>query len=163
MTIQDWGAIGELIGAVAILFTLIYLAVQVKYARTSVTDTNRANRVTGIHEVDTRIFDSAELRQAWLKASGPGKRELYEQLSSELGITIDEAILVSTQGGSWAWLHWAQFRSVKTAEDEAELRNIIAVWYGENPMKALMSNPSFRSFFDSRFLEFVDDILANRK
>ncbi len=30
MTIQDWGAIGELVGGVAVIVTLIYLALQVR-------------------------------------------------------------------------------------------------------------------------------------
>jgi heme/copper-type cytochrome/quinol oxidase subunit 2 len=163
MTIQDWGAIGELISAVAIFITLIYLAVQVKYARISATDASRANRVTGIHQISAKFIVNPEMRQAWLKAAGPGQTQLYEEMSAELGITFDEAAVVSTTGADWAWLHWAQFRSVKTLEDEAELRNIIAVWYSENPMKALMSHHSFRSHFDGAFLEFVDEIVGNGK
>ena len=30
MTIQDWGAIGEIVGGIAVLITLIYLVVQIK-------------------------------------------------------------------------------------------------------------------------------------
>ncbi len=30
MTIQDWGAIGDLVGGVAVLVTLIYLAIQIR-------------------------------------------------------------------------------------------------------------------------------------
>ena len=30
MTIQEWGAIGELIGAVAVVASLVYLAVQIR-------------------------------------------------------------------------------------------------------------------------------------
>ena len=30
MTLQDWGAIGEVIGGVAIIFSLIYVGIQVK-------------------------------------------------------------------------------------------------------------------------------------
>lgn len=41
MSIQDWGAIGEILGAAAILVTLIYLANQIKYARLTAMDTNR--------------------------------------------------------------------------------------------------------------------------
>ena len=32
MTIQDWGAIGEIVGALAIIATLIYFSVQMKQA-----------------------------------------------------------------------------------------------------------------------------------
>ena len=30
MTIQDWGAIGEILGAIGVIATLLYLAVQLK-------------------------------------------------------------------------------------------------------------------------------------
>ena len=163
MTIQDWGAIGVLIGAVAILVTLIYLAVQIKYARISATDQTRANRVAGIHMVNNRISENQELQRAWIKSAGPAYTKIYEDLSVELGLSIYEAILVGTSGCDWIWLHWAQFRSVKTKEDEAELRNIILAWYGENPMKAIIESPAFRGYFDGDFLEFVDEILANGK
>jgi hypothetical protein len=36
MTIQDWGAVGELVGAVAVIATLIYLSVQLRQAADSV-------------------------------------------------------------------------------------------------------------------------------
>ncbi len=163
MTIQDWGAIGELISGIAILVTLIYLAVQVKYARVSATDATRANRVTGIHHINNRISENQELQRAWLKSAGPAYTQMYEELSVELGLSIDEAMLVGTSGCDWMFVHWAQFRSAKTKEDQTELRNIIAVWYSENPMKALFSHASFRAFFDNDFLEFVDDIVANGK
>jgi hypothetical protein len=163
MTIQDWGAVGELISAVAILVTLLYLAVQVRSARISATDASRANRVAGIHQITNRMFENQEHQRAWLKSAGPGFTQIQADLSVELGISIDEAMLVQIQAGDWVWLHWAQFRSVKTKEDEAELRNIIAVWYGENPMKALISHPAMRTYFDIDFIEYVDDILANGK
>ena len=52
MTLQDWGAVSQIVGTVAILVTLIYLASQVKYARLTVIDANRTNRVEGIREVN---------------------------------------------------------------------------------------------------------------
>ena len=36
MTIQDWGAIGEIAGALLVGFTLIYLAIQLKQNTVSV-------------------------------------------------------------------------------------------------------------------------------
>ena len=36
MTMQDWGAIGELVGGVAVIATLAYLAIQTRQARRSV-------------------------------------------------------------------------------------------------------------------------------
>ena len=65
------GAIAELLGAVAIVVTLIYLAVQIKYARLSSIDTNRENRVVGIRELNGFLITNSEARAAWNKSMGP--------------------------------------------------------------------------------------------
>ncbi len=39
MTLQDWGAVGELVGGVAVIFTLVYLAVQIRQNTTSLRET----------------------------------------------------------------------------------------------------------------------------
>ena len=48
MTIQDLGAIGELIGALATLATLVYIAVQVRQNTEQVRDSARAVRVASL-------------------------------------------------------------------------------------------------------------------
>ena len=58
------GAIAEMLGATAILVTLVYLAVQIKYAHLTSTDTNRSNRVVGIRELNSNlVIDRVELPQ----------------------------------------------------------------------------------------------------
>ena len=56
------GAIAELIGTLVILVTLIYLAVQVKYARLTATDANRNGRVVGIRDLNGNLVTNAEAR-----------------------------------------------------------------------------------------------------
>ena len=48
MTIQDWGAIGEIVGAIAVLITLVYLAKQIRHS----TD---VSKVTVYHEAIEQI------------------------------------------------------------------------------------------------------------
>jgi hypothetical protein len=48
MTIQDWGAIGEIVGAIAVLATLVYLAKQIRHS----TD---VSKVTIYHEAIEQI------------------------------------------------------------------------------------------------------------
>jgi hypothetical protein len=160
MSIQDWGAIGEILGAAAILVTLIYLANQIKYARLTAMDTNRTSRVVGIRDLNGKLVSDAAVRSAWNKALGPASRQLHTDIAATLDLSFDEASIVILQGCNWGYTHWGQYRSMKTPEDEAELRNIIKVWYGENPMRALISHPNFRSFFDADFVTFVDEIIA---
>ncbi len=157
MTVQDWGAIGELASAVAIIVTLIYLAVQVKYARVAASDASRANRRAGIHEINSVTITNPEILQAWIKSAGPELTGIYTECAEELNITIEESVTLFVVVADWMFLHWAQFRSMKTPEDEAELKNIVSSWYSINPMKTFVTNDQFRSFFDTDFLEFMDE------
>jgi hypothetical protein len=52
MTIQDWGAIGEIVGAVAVLATLIYLAREVRHSA-------NVAQVTSYHQAIDQIVQSA--------------------------------------------------------------------------------------------------------
>ena len=156
MSVQDWGAIGELVSAIAIIVTLVYLAVQVKYARIAATDASRANRVEGIHAINSLHLSDSFYRSTWNKASGPGIRKVWQDIGDHLDLSEEEASVLMFGGSNWVFLHWAQFRSIKTPEDEAELRNIVRMWYSENPMRTLIDNEGFRAFFDKDILDFID-------
>ena len=66
MTIQDWGAIGELVGGVAVIATLIYLAVQIRLsvgeARREAVNSERG--AAGFPLQLCRLTESAENVQA---------------------------------------------------------------------------------------------------
>ena len=154
------GAIAELLGAVAIVVTLIYLAAQIKYARLSSIDTNRESRVVGIRELNGLLITDGEARAAWNKSMGATQKQLINDIAESLGLHFDEASIVVLQGWNWMFTHWAQYRSIKAPEDEEELKNIISVWYRDMPMRTLVSHPVFRDSFDSEFVTFVDEVIA---
>ena len=160
MSIQDWGALGELVSAIAIIVTLVYLSIQVKYARIAASDASRVNRLAGIHNIELQYVNDPSFRELWSKVSGPGLSKIYEDIANELEISQDEAMRVISYGSNWIWLHWAQFRSIKTAEDESELKNIINAWYSEGPMRALIEHHMYRSFYDQEFMSFIDENIS---
>lgn len=160
MSFQDWGAIGEILSAAAIFVTLIYLATQIKYARLTAMDINRTNRVVGIRDLNGVIATNTVAREAWNNTLGPEYRRLHTDIAESLNLSFDQASIVISQGASWGYTHWAQYRSMKTPEDEAELKNIINVWYGENPMKALLNHENFRAFFEDDFISWLDEIIG---
>ncbi len=160
LTVQDWGAIGELLSAVAILVTLVYLANQIKYARLTAMDGNRANRVVGIRDLNGRLVADADARMAWNKAIDPAFRELHEDIAESLGLSFDEASIVILQGWNWMYTHWAQYHSMKSPEDDAELKLICKVWYGADPMKTLLRHPAFRACFEPAFVSWLDGVVA---
>ena len=161
MTLQDWGAVSQIVGTVAILVTLVYLASQVRYARLTVIDANRTNRVEGIRELNGILLNTADVRAVWNKTMGPQYRQVHTDIAESLDLSFDEASVIVTQGANWAYTHWAQFRSIKSAEDEDELKNIVLGWYAENPMRALIDHPNFRAFFDAGFIDWIDEILRS--
>jgi hypothetical protein len=159
MTIQDWGAIGELVGAFAVVASLMYFAVQVRHARVAVTDESRHNRVAGVRDTLTLLIQDAQLRHAFVKTAGPGYDAMLKAVSDSCDVSIDEACLLAFWNSNFVWTHWAQFRSLKTAADTRELENIVAMWYTTPIMTVLIEDPIFRSSFDPEFIQWVDETL----
>ncbi len=66
MTIQDWGAIGEIVGGIAVVVTLIYLAAQIRQNTRAV----RANTFQGVVDSLTsgiaEITRDAEVTRIWI-------------------------------------------------------------------------------------------------
>ncbi|MFT7651927.1 MAG: hypothetical protein ACI9ON_002004 [Limisphaerales bacterium] len=159
MTIQDLGSIGELVSAIAILITLVYLAVQVKYARMATVDRNRETRVNGIIEINNRLANNPDLRQAFDKTTGDEWKIMLQDFASAWGVSVEEASAVFWTQSDFVWLHWAQYRSTKTIEDQNELENIVRFWYSAPPTSTMMENDTFRSIYDPDFIAWVDTIL----
>ena len=70
MTIQDWGAIGEMLGALGVILTLVYLARQIRMsARTQRAQTHQ-QLADGRRDALRMFFEFPELARAVDKASG---------------------------------------------------------------------------------------------
>jgi len=63
MTIQDWGAIGELVGGVAVIVTLIYLALQV---RQTTRQFSRSVEATQLAAFERSIESGDRIRELFL-------------------------------------------------------------------------------------------------
>jgi hypothetical protein len=82
MTIQDWGAIGELVGGAAVVVTLIYLALQVRQ-NTQAMDENRRlalaqtyqMRADALQDMLVRAADSRHIGQIIIKLTQAGYPE----------------------------------------------------------------------------------------
>lgn len=69
MTLQDWGAIGELVGGVAVIVTLIYLALQIRHNTAVVKTTNYLNLSQDSDDFSRMIAGNKELNELYLKGS----------------------------------------------------------------------------------------------
>lgn len=159
MTFQELGSLGELIAALATVATLAYLATQIRYARLAASDTSRQSRAEGVRDMQMLMVDNPEARAAWFKAD-KGAAPRMQVLSEHLGVSIDEAYIVWNNCCAWTFIHWAQFRSIKTPEDERELENLIREFYSIPPMgPAWEYDPMTKALLDPGFVRWVDGIL----
>jgi len=76
MTIQDWGAIGEIVNAIAVLATLLYLAIQIKQ-NSSTTRAQTHQQLASDRAYSLRMMvENQELRDTTKKATrGEGLTE----------------------------------------------------------------------------------------
>ena len=83
------GAVGEILGALAVVGTLAYLATQVRYAKATATDSNRLERASGVREMVIELAKNDSLRSAWI--TGAGLDDYFEEYASKFDIPRDDA------------------------------------------------------------------------
>ena len=151
-------AIGQLVGAGAVVATLIYLAVQVRHAKLAAADNNRLVRAQGVREYFLQATTCSEMRAANNKAWG--MEAFYEQVGEQLEITADEASMLENCNAYWFWLHWGQFTSTTEKRDLAELKHMVRKFYTAPCVRVFWdTSPIIKPMMDAPFVEFVDELL----
>ncbi|MDA0790268.1 MAG: hypothetical protein O2780_12525 [Proteobacteria bacterium] len=156
------GAIGEILGAIAVVLTLGYLALQVRFAKASAADANRLTRATGVRDMGMAMAVHDEMRISVAKTTGAMAH--YEAFAKEFGVSIEDAGRTDSWNSYWFWLHWGQFRSLQERGDDEELKNIIrvfypipAVWYSWN------NSPFAKVLLEPAFVEFVEGLVEGTR
>ena len=152
------GAIGEILGALAVVATLVYLATQVRYAKATATDSNRLERASGVREMVMELARNDSLRSAWI--AGAGLDYYFEEFASKFSIPKEDAERLEYTNLYWFWLHWGQFASSKDSQDIKELENVIQKLYLMPPVKYSWENSPVIDQLDPTFRSFVDRLLA---
>jgi hypothetical protein len=153
------GAIGEVLGAIAVVMTLLYLAVQVKNAKNATTDATRHTRVSGIQNILIAMATDDALRSSVNKTQVVDS--YFSELATKFGISVDEAQRVDIYASYWFWTHWGQYASSTTAEDMRELKNLVNTFYRSPFMLACWElSPIAKPILDPKFVTFVDSVLA---
>ena len=88
MNILELGAIGELVGGVAVIGTLVYLATQVRHA--SKLARRNAHREINARDMTFDIGRDAELHHFWF-TSLSGEQELSEEEQNRFGLLLYSA------------------------------------------------------------------------
>ena len=124
------GAIGEIVGALAVVLTLGYLANQVRHAKEVAADTNRLERSKGVRDMMLASASNSDLRENLTK--GLLLSDYYSEIASKLNMSSNEAASFDWAMLYWFWLHWGQYASTTKDSDVEELRTVINGFY-RNP------------------------------
>ncbi len=104
MTVMELGALGEFRGVFALVATLIYLSIQVRYARSESEKAVLEARTTGVRELSLSVATSDGLSAALVKADealGAAPNPFEAELVSH-GLDRQEAVRVSR----WYLANW---------------------------------------------------------
>lgn len=152
-------AISQIVSGIAVFISLLYLALQVRFARLAAADTSRTARSIGVRENVLAMANNSELCENWMKSSG--LKSVYESLGTEMNISADSAIQVDNMCQCWMWLHWGQYKSIKTRADLEELENIVSVFYSVPPMLNFWrKSPYGNKVFDEDYVRFVEGAIS---
>ena len=155
------GAVGEILGAAAVVATLVYLAIQVRSAKSAAADINRLSRADGVRETIRQTLNDSELRDAWIRASGSAGN--FQVIADKLGLSLREAQKVTFQVQSWCWLHWGQWASITTEKDMAELKHLVSEFYSVPPISVIWTEDESTRLLDPEFIEFVNDAVLEKQ
>ncbi len=152
------GAVGEILGAIVVVFTIGYLAIQVRHAKEAMADQNRLERSRGVREMVLSLVDHPELAREQMQ--NWGLEEYYEALSSELGLPVERAIVLECSNAYYFWMYWGQYTSTTSAEDLRELEHVLAAFSRVPGMKKTWDeSPLVKPLLEPRFVEFVDRVM----
>jgi len=104
-TIQDLGAVGEFLGSIAVLVTLIYVAIQVREARREGASTalqQRSNQVLSVYGGATTsdsLAEALELAYSHYDDRGLGALAIKQFLQDEAGLEPKQALQVGLYYG----------------------------------------------------------------
>lgn len=153
------GALGEIVGALAVVLTLAYLAIQVRHAKAAAADTNRLERSKGVRDMMLASAADSGLRENLTK--GLQLSNYYNEIASNLNMSSDEAASFDWAMLYWFWLHWGQYASTTKESDVEELRNVISGFYRNPGVRVCWEkSPWARPVLEKDFVNFVDEILA---
>ena len=156
------GAIGEIVGALAVVATLGYLAIQVRWAKNAAADTNRLNRANNVMNTAAMLVANPDVLRGLNQAEG--RTSYFESYAAKFGLDAEQAGAVSWVHCYTFWMHWGQFSSSTNAEDIAELENVVAEYYRNPAVRFSWDyNPYAKPMLDQRFVRFVEQAIAGRE
>ena len=123
MTLQDWGSIGELVGGVAVIITLIYLAIQIREYRLGMSSATLHATVQGFNQVNLLLGEHPEIAEVIERGvNDPDSLDEREQAQyvwvQRAYVNIYEDLYQQYQSGACPKAFWEKFaRELKQTLD----------------------------------------------
>jgi hypothetical protein len=161
-TIQDLGALGEFIGSMAVLTTLIYLSIQVRQARLEQQRAVLEARTEAVRDSYLRVATSPSLASAAVKLNDAVQEpHPFIVAAMDVGLDRTEAMQVFARFMASFRLNITQFQTIQDeyqrSANDANLRRI----YGTGPGRMFWDymRVSGRSR-DPEFIDHVDNLIG---
>lgn len=159
------GNVGEFLGSLLVLGTLIYLAFQVQQAKqllqTSITlNRGAANReITAMRMNNPRLVELEAMVWELDRKKSPGQQvdpaETYQLFMDELGCSLEDAILLA----NWRYVSFRAIEMAFLTEGDAERSRVSIGIVLRTELDRKWWQGS-RSMFTTPFAEYVDNWLA---
>jgi hypothetical protein len=142
------GAVGEIIGALAVVASLVYLAIQIR-------SQNRETRMLAVHETSTAFRESIGV------FSDPAKAEIYIRGNADFESLTDTEKFVLIAGMQGILRVWEEaYHQHQAGRLPNQIWDVMSKQYA-----AVISGQSLanvwelrKDFFDPNFREFVDSL-----
>ena len=152
MSVQDLGAIGELIAAIATVATLIYLTISIRHNSKTVTSLAKQDLGQSLLEFNRTLFADEETTRIW----NLGRKSLDNL--SELERARFSGLLI--MGLTTSENAYYQARQGHLDEQYLDRNNRILAWWGTQPGMIQMW-PEVREFITDDFQDVVDQYLTS--
>ena len=173
MNIQELGSLGEFIGAIAVMVTLVYLAIQTRLTRKAAEVTQRAAEETAKFSSMQMLQGVASMYSRWrLARMNPQLAELLVKAKGSDSLTESEQVIFSSAFEELFFTALVSFQSaVESASFHTESVDIIYLLdtFKDNPKAivewrrmrpALIAGSSMTG--SSKFVETVDKMLEEQ-
>ena len=156
MSLGEWAAFAEIISAIAVVVTLIYLAIQIKHSKESLDANTKAIRGQAISDVTRNVHDQMHmLIQGHDVAAAFRRFATEEKLNPTDAFLLDSvlsAVFVARQNEYFQWK-----QSLLDDDVFSSLHHVILTCLGSPNGQHWWDNEG-RRMFTPDFVAFVDDL-----
>ena len=159
------GAIGQMLGSVAVFITLAYLAVQIRHSRSEARRALSQGRAEALRDLYAQGFDERITRLMVKANTGLGNSPTGSFVSTVMnhaGLTREEAVALIQYQASW-WNHRVQIITHVNelpAEERVVFDNGIRGHYGRPGVGCLFYDEFAKAGAHPNPLAYVDNLLA---